>query len=125
MRNRQRKHTPVLRSIPHRAPSRNGMVCGGMYCHAGRGRRRAKPAITQPLFPDDVYDYLLAFLASNPTREEVLAFRPTDAMQQRLSALLARQRTQALTPPEHAELDAYAQIEHRVIQCKIAHLVAT
>jgi hypothetical protein len=45
-------------------------------------------------------------------------------MQQRLSTLLARQREQGLTPREHAELDAYSEIEHIIVRLKAERLTA-
>lgn len=68
--------------------------------------------------PTQVYQYVLAFLASNPTPEDLASFRPTDAMQARLRALADREKKQQLTDAERAELDEYERIEHLIILLK-------
>ena len=69
-------------------------------------------------WPSRVYRYILEFLASNPTPEELAAFRPTPEMQQRLLTLLERERTGQLTDMERAELDEYERIEHIMVLFK-------
>jgi hypothetical protein len=73
------------------------------------GLERLSPA------PAHVYRYILEFLASNPTAEEIAAFRPTFDMETRLRTLLERSREGSLTPVEIKELDEYEQIEHFII----------
>ncbi len=41
-------------------------------------------SLQQPPLPAHIYRYILNFLASNPTPEEIAAFNPTLEMQQRL-----------------------------------------
>ena len=81
-------------------------------------------SLQQPPLLAHVYHYVLQFLASNPSNEELLAFRPTREMQERMSSLLERNRQQPLTMREQAELDAYAQIEHLIIRIKTERLAA-
>lgn len=72
--------------------------------------------------PAQVYRYVLDFIASDPTPEQVAAFEPTPEMRARLRTLLARERVNELTPLEKAELDGYEQIEHIVVILKAGNL---
>ena len=64
--------------------------------------------------PNEVSSYLLRFLTSNPSPQEVLDFKPTQAMQDRISDLLEKNREGELTHAESTELDEYGRI-HRFI----------
>lgn len=70
------------------------------------------------LLSAQVYRYILHFLASQPTPEQVAAFRPTPAMQERLRYLLGRSDDGLLTSEETQELDEYERIEHLIILLK-------
>lgn len=74
--------------------------------------------------PNEVYRALLDFVTSNPSPEAVLHFQPTPHMQERISALLAKNRAAQLTPAEAAELDEYARINRFVRKLKIRALKA-
>lgn len=50
-------------------------------------------------------DPLLDFLVSTPTPEQIIAFKPPVALQQRLSDLLAQNRSGSLTTAEQNELE--------------------
>ena len=69
--------------------------------------------------PNEVYRYILEFLAGNPSPEAVLNFRPTPQMQERISELLEKNRAGQLTPAEAAELEEYERIEHCIRMLKI------
>jgi hypothetical protein len=69
--------------------------------------------------PNEVYRYILEFLASNPSPEAIRNFRPTPQMQERISELVDRNRTNQLTQAESAELDEYERIEHSMRMLKI------
>ena len=69
-----------------------------------------------------VYRYVLDFLASQPTPEQVAAFRPTPEMQDRLRYLLACSADETLTPEESQELDEYERIEHLIVLLKAGNL---
>jgi len=60
--------------------------------------------------PTEVYCYVLRFLTSNPSPQEVLDFKPTQAMQERIRELLEKNREEQLSPAESAELDEYGRI---------------
>ena len=78
---------------------------------------------TQPtILPAHIYRYILDFIASGPTPQQILDFRPTPAMQDRLRSLVDRARSGDLTPSEQAELDEYERIEHIIIMLKAGHL---
>lgn len=66
-----------------------------------------------------VYRQVYHFLASAPSYEEILAFRPSEASQKRIRALLAANEEGHLTPEEQAELDEFEQVEHFVRMLKL------
>jgi hypothetical protein len=57
---------------------------------------------------------VISFLARRPTANEILAFRPTEAMVQRSRELLCRNQEGALTPEEEAELDEMCEVDRFV-----------
>jgi hypothetical protein len=57
---------------------------------------------------------VIAVLASQPTPEQVLALKPSDDMQARVSDLLERTKSEGLTRAEEVELDRYLYLEHLV-----------
>ena len=75
-------------------------------------------SLQQPPLPASIYHYILDFLASKPTPEQILAFRPTAPMQERLKTLLRRSKTGELTTIEQQELDEYERIEHLIVMLK-------
>ena len=75
-------------------------------------------SLQQPPLPARIYQYILDFLASKPTPEQILAFRPTAQMRERLKTLLTRSKTGELTTTEQQELDEYERIEHIIIMLK-------
>ncbi len=79
-------------------------------------------SLQQPALPAHIYRYILNFLASNPTPEEIADFRPTPEMQERLCTLLGLSKAGKLSPTEQKELDEYEQIEHLVIMLKTGSL---
>jgi hypothetical protein len=79
-------------------------------------------SLQQPAVPAATYRYILDFLVSNPSPEQIAAFGPTPEMQARLRTLLARSRDGQLTPTETRELDEYARIEHLMVMIKAGNL---
>ena len=60
-----------------------------------------------------VYDEVAAFMASmNP--EKVIAFKPSEANQERLDNLLDKQKNEGLTPEEKSEIEHYLML-NRII----------
>ena len=50
------------------------------------------------------------FLAGNPTTQQIMTFKISAAAQERLENLLDKNREEALSPGERAELDTYLQL---------------
>jgi len=57
---------------------------------------------------------IITVLAGQPTPEEILALKPSDAMQARVSELLHRSTSDGLSRAEESELDRYLYLEHLV-----------
>ncbi len=53
------------------------------------------------------YEQVLEFLASGPSSQEIVAYRPPKAAQARFSRLLEANRERQLSPQEEEELDHY------------------
>jgi len=64
------------------------------------------------------YTEVLDFLLTRPTPHDILVFKVSDAAQARLRLLLDRNREEALSATEKAELDLYEQLEHLMILLK-------
>ncbi len=67
----------------------------------------------------NVYDELAEFLASLAP-EKVLAFKPSEKKQKRLSELLELQQTRSLTALEQMEMEHFFTLE-RIIRVAKAH----
>lgn len=73
--------------------------------------------------PQQLIDEITDFLAAGVSPEEILAFKPSETLQQRASELLERQRQGILTSEESAEIDEFMRIEHFISRLKVkAHL---
>lgn len=72
--------------------------------------------------PAQVYRYVLNFLTSEPTPEQIASFRPTEEMQARLRLLVEKERDRSLTAEEQQELSEYERIEHLIVLFKAAAL---
>jgi hypothetical protein len=57
---------------------------------------------------------VLEMLASLPAPDEVLALRAAPPLQQRIDALLEKNRTTGLSPDDQREWDQYQYVEHLV-----------
>jgi hypothetical protein len=60
--------------------------------------------------PRPLYREITDFLAGNPTTQQIMAFKVSAAAQERLENLLDKNREEALSPGERAELDTYLQL---------------
>jgi len=78
--------------------------------------------LKEPTLPAHVYRYVLDFLASRPTPEQVAAFGPTSEMTDRLRMLLERESKGEITPAEKDELDEYERLEHLMVMIKSGNL---
>ena len=61
--------------------------------------------------PFRIMEEIADLFASSPSRDDLLAFRPSPAVQQRATELLDRQADGEATPDNHRELDQFAQAE--------------
>ncbi|MBE2225553.1 MAG: hypothetical protein IAF02_28715 [Anaerolineae bacterium] len=59
-----------------------------------------------------VYTEVITFLASGPSPDQIVALRPSEAAQERLRDLLARNQAGRLSEAESAELDEYQNMNH-------------
>ncbi len=57
---------------------------------------------------------VLEFLAQLPAPEEIIALRPSEALQARITSLLEKNRTQGLTSVEEQVWEHYQYLEHLV-----------
>ncbi|HEY7834384.1 MAG TPA: hypothetical protein VIG30_12485 [Ktedonobacterales bacterium] len=61
------------------------------------------------------YDEVVAFFARGPSRDEIAAFRLSDATVARVRELLQRNSAGTLTPDESDELDQCVQLDRIVL----------
>ena len=79
-------------------------------------------SLLQSALPAYVYRYILDFVASQPTDEQLVDFGPTPEMIERLQTLLDREAAGELRPEERIELDEYERIEHLIVMIKSGNL---
>lgn len=79
-------------------------------------------SLEQPPLPAKIYQYIVDFLASEPTPSQIREFRPTNEMIERLQTLLTRNQQGILTTTEEEELKEYERIEHLIIMLKAGNL---
>jgi len=75
--------------------------------------REVEQQISHPVFIET-----LDFLASGPTPGQIIAFKASPAVQERLEELLDKNREEGLTEEEAAELDVYEQVNDLMILLK-------
>lgn len=68
---------------------------------------------------ETLLDEILDFLASTPTPEQIIVFRPSPTLQARASDLLERNRNDTLTAEEAAELEEFSRLNHFMSLLKI------
>lgn len=64
------------------------------------------------------YEEIIDFIAAGTTPEAVVAFRPSDAVQQRVTELAERAKEGNISAEEQSELEDYLQLEHIMIMAK-------
>lgn len=64
-------------------------------------------------------DEILDFLLSQPTPEQIVNLRASEAAQERLRILLDGNRNNTLNDAEQAELESYVQLDNLVARLKI------
>jgi hypothetical protein len=63
-------------------------------------------------------DEMIDLFARGTTPAQILAFRPSEAARERVQYLLARNKTDQLTPEEAAELERFGELEHLMQRVK-------
>jgi len=79
-------------------------------------------SLEQPAIPAKLYRDILSFLASDPSPEKILAFRPAPEIIERLKTLLACETAGEITQTEKEELEEFEQIEHLMVMIKAGNL---
>ncbi len=64
------------------------------------------------------YEEIIDFIAAGTTPEAVVAFHPSDSVQQRVTGLIERSEDGSISTEEQSELDDYLQLEHIMIMAK-------
>ena len=64
------------------------------------------------------YDEIVDFIAAGTTPQAVVAFRPSQAAQERVQQLIARSKEGGISDEEQSELEDYLQLEHIMIMAK-------
>ena len=64
------------------------------------------------------YEEIIDFIAAGTTPEAVVAFHPSDSVQQRVTELIERSKDGSISTEEQSELDDYLQLEHIMIMAK-------
>lgn len=59
-----------------------------------------------------LHNEVIEFLASGPSPQAIVHFRPSPQAQARVTELLEKNRAGALTPDEEAELDQYEELDY-------------
>ena len=66
-----------------------------------------------------IFEEVLDFLGSAPSLEQIIAFQPSEAIQERSHYLMEQNRHDSLTSDERAELDELLRMNHLVNMLKI------
>jgi hypothetical protein len=74
-------------------------------------------AIAEP--PNTLLNEILDFLASTPTPEQIIAFKTSETLNERLHYLLDQNSEDRITPEERAELDEFLRMGHFMTMLKI------
>jgi hypothetical protein len=59
-----------------------------------------------------LFDEITDFLGSAPTLDEIISFKPSERLDQRLHHLLDKNSQEALSIDERAELDEFLRLSH-------------
>lgn len=66
-----------------------------------------------------IFEEVLDFLGAAPSLEQIIAFQPSDAIQERSHYLMEQNRHDVLTSDERSELDELLRMNHLVNMLKI------
>lgn len=66
-----------------------------------------------------LFDEILEFLDSTPTPEQIIAFKPSQLLDQRLHYLLDQNSHDRIMSEERNELDEFLRVDHFITMLKI------
>jgi hypothetical protein len=69
--------------------------------------------------PPTLFAEIIDFLTSTATPEQIVAFKPSETLEQRLTYLLEQERQTDLTDDEQHELDEFLRMNHFMNMLKI------
>lgn len=58
------------------------------------------------------FDEIIDFIASGPSPEDIIAFKPSALLQKRVDELLEKKRDTGLSEAEAREVDQFLMVEH-------------
>jgi hypothetical protein len=64
------------------------------------------------------YEEIIDFIAAGTTPEAVVAFHPSDSVQQRVAELVECSKNGSISAEDQSELEDYLQLEHIMIMAK-------
>jgi len=64
------------------------------------------------------YEEIIDFIAAGTTPESVVAFHPSETVQQRVADLIEQAKDGTISPEDQSELEDYLQLEHLMIMAK-------
>lgn len=70
-------------------------------------------------YPPAIFAEILDFMVSSPTPEDIIAFKPSVELDDRLTELLMKNKQDTLTDDEQKELEAFLQLNHFMNMLKI------
>jgi hypothetical protein len=76
---------------------------------SGRLTRSETVAVVSP---ETLFEEISDYFASRMTPEEIIAFKPSEALDERLHDLLDKNGENTLTREEQTELDRFLQVNH-------------
>lgn len=79
-------------------------------------------SLDKPALPAHVYKYILDFLASNPSAQEIADFKALPEMAERVRTLMTREEAGDIADVEKAELDECERVEHLMVMIKAGNL---
>src|SRR5690606_8103842 len=85
--------------------------------HKERVKRKESVMAVAPV--SNLLEEITNFLAAAPSAEQIIAFKPSAALDQRLHNLLDRNSQDALTAAEQEELDEYLLMSHFLKMLKL------
>jgi len=63
-------------------------------------------------YPPPIFNEVLDFMVTSPTPEQIVAFKPSDDLEQRMHHLLEKNARDTLSMAEQTELDAFTNLNH-------------